>query len=208
MWGSPITRSGRPIGLVTLDDLVLDGGTGLSDVRAVIAAQLEQPARLKPAGSIRPGSLHAVASRPPTNEPPDSRRQDPADAAYHALLREASEPIALVGTADRAASAVASVLECLSRRIGAEDALRLAACFPERVRAAIELTTEGPDNAVTLDTIAERLGERLGLLPAATLDVVLAVCSAVRASHAAEAGAIAAQLQGQLKAMCPLGAEK
>src|SRR6185437_15740927 len=60
----PLTADGRVVGLVTLDDLVLERLAAPDDMRAVIAAQLEQPARLKPGGLVRP-SPHPA---PPADE--------------------------------------------------------------------------------------------------------------------------------------------
>jgi CBS domain-containing protein len=52
----PVMRDGGVVGMVTLDDLIVEDLAAPEDVRAVIVAQLEQPARLKPAGLVRPSS--------------------------------------------------------------------------------------------------------------------------------------------------------
>lgn len=49
----PVTEAGRPVGLVTFDDLVLDGSASPDDVRAIVMAPLEVEAPLKPAEAMR-----------------------------------------------------------------------------------------------------------------------------------------------------------
>lgn len=49
----PITENDRPVGLITFDDLVIDGSIGPDVLRAIVAAQLEVEAPHKPARCIR-----------------------------------------------------------------------------------------------------------------------------------------------------------
>jgi len=48
----PVTDGGRAIGLVTLDDLVVEGMVGPEALRAIVTAQLEEEAPHKPAGRM------------------------------------------------------------------------------------------------------------------------------------------------------------
>jgi len=48
----PVTDGGRAIGLVTRDDLVVEGMVGPEALRAIVTAQLEEEAPHKPAGRM------------------------------------------------------------------------------------------------------------------------------------------------------------
>jgi signal-transduction protein with cAMP-binding, CBS, and nucleotidyltransferase domain len=50
----PLTEAGRPVGLVTFDDLVVDGSVGLDALHDIVTAQLEVEAPQKPAGVLHP----------------------------------------------------------------------------------------------------------------------------------------------------------
>jgi hypothetical protein len=63
----PLMEGERPVGLVTFDDLVVDGSVGFDALRDIVAAQLEVEAPQKPAGTITPRCcwpfMHRPASR-------------------------------------------------------------------------------------------------------------------------------------------------
>ena len=52
----PITENGRVVGLITFDDLVIDGSVDLDALRSIVTAQLEVEAPHKPAGVLHPRS--------------------------------------------------------------------------------------------------------------------------------------------------------
>ena len=43
----PITEDGRPVGLITFDDLVLDGAIGLDDLRSIVTASSKSRPRTR-----------------------------------------------------------------------------------------------------------------------------------------------------------------
>jgi CBS domain-containing protein len=53
----PIVDGERVVGLVTLDDLLLEQALDGATVAAIVRAQLEEPARLKRRGAVAPGVL-------------------------------------------------------------------------------------------------------------------------------------------------------
>src|SRR3546814_365800 len=59
----PITENGRPVGLVTFDDLVVDGSVDLDALRSIVTAQLEVEAPHKPAGTLHPASPASAEAR-------------------------------------------------------------------------------------------------------------------------------------------------
>jgi len=59
----PITDDGRLAGLITFDDLVVDGSIGLEALRSIVVAQLEVEAPQKPAGVLHPKGPVAVTGR-------------------------------------------------------------------------------------------------------------------------------------------------
>jgi CBS domain-containing protein len=182
----PLVRAGRPVGIVTLDDLIVQGVASLDDIAAIVGAQLEQPARLKPSGSLRPSSI-GPAPKGGEHEG-DGRESTRAESIHSALVREV-ERVAGVGSPARAEAALGVVLERLHRRMPAEQAKRLAGLLPARVRdelTAPPLSAEEAEHAISLDTIACELLSRFGILPDATLDILLAVCEAMRARGAEE----------------------
>ena len=50
----PVTENGRLAGLITFDDLVLDGSVNIEALQAILTAQLEVEAPQKPAGALYP----------------------------------------------------------------------------------------------------------------------------------------------------------
>jgi CBS domain-containing protein/uncharacterized protein (DUF2267 family) len=187
----PLVRDGKPAGLVTLDDLLLDAEVPPAELRAVVAAQLAQPARLKPAGEVRP-------SIAPSAPPPDRGRSARAEATYRALVRAVA---VTAGSRDRAEDALGIVFAQIRRRLDSDDAERLLAHLPPRLSAALELAPDGPDPSVTIDTIASELRRRLDLLPDAATDILLAVCEALH-----DAGVFAERLPCHLREMFPSSA--
>ena len=59
----PLTEEGQPVGLVTFDDLVLDGSIDLDALRGIVTAQLEVEARQKPAGMLHPTASATAEGR-------------------------------------------------------------------------------------------------------------------------------------------------
>jgi CBS domain-containing protein len=189
----PITRAQKPVGLVTLDDLVLDGRASLDDLRDVVAAQLERPSRLKPEGAVRP-----VSVRPPGEGEPLSA----VEAAYRTLLHQIEDRAGLPSR-DHAEAALGVVLDALCRRLPPDDARRLLSGIPRWARAALAPDPEAPDDSVSIDTVAEALRAELDLLPDAATDILLCVVEWIRARPGEDAALVRARLPAVLQEMFP-----
>jgi CBS domain-containing protein len=193
----PITRALKPVGLVPLDDLVLDGRASLDDLRSVVAAQLERPSRLKPEGAVRPVSVHP---------PGDGEPLSATEAAYRTLLHQIEDRAGLPSR-DHAEAAFEVVLDALCRRLPPDDARRLLSGVPRWARTTLP-DPEGPDESVSIDTVAEALRAELDLLPDAATDILLCVVEWIRARPGEDADLVRARLPGVLQEMFPRGRKR
>ena len=60
----PVTENGRLAGLITFDDLVVDGSVGLDALLSIVTSQLEVEAPPKPAGLLHPQGPGQAEQRP------------------------------------------------------------------------------------------------------------------------------------------------
>jgi uncharacterized protein (DUF2267 family) len=180
----PLLRHGRPVGIVTLDDLILGDEVALPEIREIVAAQLGQPARFKPAGHVRPDGGS-----------PATRRAAQLEHTYREMVREVEARIGL-GPAGRADAALRIVLPMLRRRLHPDDARTLDGALPGHV---LDEGASAPGETVTLDAIAAALHAGVGLLPDAAMEILLAVCDALAGSGAVSAD----RLRRSVCALCP-----
>ena len=168
----PLTRAGRPVGLVTLDDLIVEGAVTTEQAREIVEAQLGLPARLKPRGSLRPGA--------PIDEPALSTRREERsrEQSYRDLVRDVEERAGL-SSRERAEAAVRIVLGMICLRLHPEDAGRLTAALPVQLRDHVAAFAEAPAEPITVDTIGDALKDRLSLPPDTAIDILLSVCDAI-----------------------------
>jgi len=172
----PLLEHGRPVGLVTLDDLLIEGSASCEDIRAIVSAQLAMPARHKPAGSIRPGG--AGEQEGPSSL--DRRREARLEQTWRELVREVDEQTG-VGSREQAETALRIVLGMLCRRFPPEDARRLVEALPAALREQLADDVDAPDEPVTLGKIGAELHRRLGLPPDAAVDILLSLGDTVAA---------------------------
>lgn len=134
----PIVDGERIVGVVTLDDLLLDEAAPLDDLAAIIRAQL---------GRGGP----ATRSR--------RRAEARAEGTYWRLLNEMRAAANLDTTAD-AEAALDIALAALMRRLTPAEAEDLAAQLPLLLRKRMPIPA-GPDKRVTRESIERELVERL-----------------------------------------------
>lgn len=154
----PIVEGGRPVGMVTLDDLVAGEGVDAGDLAAVVRAQLVRPAKNKRAGTIRPelpghdGGSNGVSTR----------HEARAWASYARLLEivERSTGLARRRGADLA---LAIVVGAVARRVSPEQARHFLAQLPSMVQEGTATHVDGPDRAITPETIEDQLAAVLGV---------------------------------------------
>jgi uncharacterized protein (DUF2267 family) len=187
----PVTENGRLVGLVTFDDLVLDGSVSTDALRAVVTAQLEREAPQKSAGALRPTREHQSAIRVRALV----RAQVRAEATYNRLLKALAEKTNL--ERELSGRALLIVLCMLCRRLTPQEARHLIAQLPSKLQPALERCLDGPDRAVTSTAIEIELGRTLAMDRDSANDVARAVVQVIGDSVAS--GQIA-EVKGQLPA--------
>ncbi len=197
----PVMEHDKPVGMVSLDDLLASGAIGVDDARAIVTAQLEVAARLKPEGTIHPE---------PQQRGPElrrlramTRRKARAENAFGRLLRAVSRHSGLE-VRDRAELALGIVLGALCRRVTPEEARHLIAQLPSKLHPDLEAQLRGPDRGVTIEAIEAELVRQLHLAPDAANLVLLSVCEAIADSvSAGEIEAFRGQLPLDMKDLFP-----
>lgn len=197
----PVMENGRPVGLVTFDDLVLDGSVGIDALRAIVTAQLEVEAPQKPAGMLRPGprSFERQATAPVRSL---MRARARAEAAYSQLLKATAEAAGLDrGQAERG---LLVALCMLCRRLTSEEARHLVAQLPSMLHSQLERCLGGPDRTVTAAAMRDEFARTVGLEPAnaeaALQGVFKAVAGTVTPGQMAE---VRGQLPDDMKPLIP-----
>lgn len=157
----PLVEAGRIVGMVTLDDLIIDETAPLDELAAVVEAQI---------GAGGP----AVSARLPAQR----RRAARAEATYSRLLgrvRDAAE----LDTPELADTALEVVLSSLVRRITPEEAKDLAAQLPTLLEPVVAAQPPGPDKSITRETIEADLVRRLDVDPDRAGRILRAVASVI-----------------------------
>jgi uncharacterized protein (DUF2267 family) len=139
----PLVDAGRLVGIVTLDDLILDEAAPLDQVAAVVQSQIGEGG---PAASLR--------------SPAAQRRAGRALATYGRLLNRVRADADLE-TSEQAETALEAVLESLVRRLTPDEAEDLIAQLPSLLQPTLRAQPPGPDKGITRQTIETELCERL-----------------------------------------------
>lgn len=189
----PVTENGRPVGLVTLDDLLAEGTIDTATAGSIVKAQLEVAARFKPEGTLHP----VEPARPelsPGRARSLARRRARAESAHGRLLH-AVERLSGLQQRDRAELALQIVLSSLCRRVTPQEARHLAAQLPSKLHPVLEASLDGPDKRITIETIKADLSRGLHLDPDAAELVLMSICDAI--ADSVSAGEIE-EFRGQL----------
>jgi uncharacterized protein (DUF2267 family) len=163
----PLVERDRLVGIVTLDDLLLDEAVPLERVAAVVQSQIGQGG---PAGSARSSARRRSAAR--------------AEATYVRLLNQVRLDAGL-DTAEDAEAALKVVLESIVRRLTPDEADDLIAQLPSLLQPTLKAVQPGPDKGVTREAIERKLIRRLDVEPSRASQLVAAVGSAVAQSVSA-----------------------
>ncbi|WP_437287000.1 DUF2267 domain-containing protein [Sorangium sp. So ce406] len=198
----PLTEQGRPVGLVTLDDLLADGAVDAEAAGSVVRAQLEVAARFKPGGALHPeGIARPERSRGPVRAL--TRRKARADSAYGRLLH-AVERHSGLQQRDRAELALQIVLGNLCRRVTPQEARHLIAQLPSKLHPSLDPFLDGPDKRITTATIEDDVARELRMDREAAGFVLQAICEAVADSvSAGEIEGFRGQLPLDMKDLFP-----
>jgi uncharacterized protein (DUF2267 family)/predicted transcriptional regulator len=140
----PLVEAGRLVGIVTLDDLILDEAAPLDELSAVVESQIGDGgwATTTPRSS---GTQRAAAR---------------AQATYGRMLNQLRANAELE-TSERAETALVTVLESLVRRLTPGEAKDLISQLPSLLHARLRVLPPGPDRQVTRQSIEANLRERL-----------------------------------------------
>jgi CBS domain-containing protein/uncharacterized protein (DUF2267 family) len=198
----PVTEQGKPIGLVTLDDLLAEGEIDAATAGAIVRAQLEVAARFKPAGSIHPEEP-ARPEMSPGRVRALLRRRARAESAHGRLLHAVERHSGLLRR-DSAELALEIVLTSLCRRVTPEEARHLIAQLPSKLHPVLTPRLDGPDKRITRESIEADLARELHLDPAAAETVLTSICEAIADSvSAGEIEGFRGQLPLDMKDLFP-----
>lgn len=140
----PLVEAERIVGIVTLDDLLLDEAAPLDELATVVEAQIGEGG---PAASLRLSVTRRSAAR--------------AQATYGRMLNQLRTDADLE-TSERAATAVEIVLGSIVRRLTPNEAKDLISQLPSLLQPTLRALPPGPDKSITRQTIEVELLERLG----------------------------------------------
>ncbi len=139
----PLLESTRVIGMVTLDDLLLDEAASLEALAAIVHSQL---------GRGGPSTLPRTRSRSLAR----------AEATLTRMLAEVRAETKLEDF-ERARHALDAVLHALVRRLTPNEAGDLIAQLPSLLQPHLRALPPGPDKSITRASIEADLGTRLGV---------------------------------------------
>lgn len=177
----PLVEGERVVGMVTLDDLLLDEAAPLRDLAAIVQTQVAENSPVP----VAAGAWRRSAAR--------------ASATFARFLNAVH---AETGLADQSESQVALdiVLGALVRRLTADEAKELIAQLPSLLRPDLEALPAGPDRTITAAAIEGQLALALDLDPAEAARVHAAVAGAIAGSISeGEAEDIRGQLSAELR---------
>jgi uncharacterized protein (DUF2267 family) len=153
----PLVENERVVGIVTLDDLLLDESAPLDRLAAVVEAQIGEGG---PASSLRSPATRRSAAR--------------AQATYGRMLNQLRAE-AYLDTSEQAATALEIVLGSIVQRLTPNEAKDLIAQLPSLLQPTLRALPPGPDKSITRQTIEAELSERLGTDPSHTWQIMVAV---------------------------------
>ncbi|WP_173932633.1 DUF2267 domain-containing protein [Chelativorans sp. Marseille-P2723] len=185
----PLVEEGRPVGLVTFDDLVVDSSLSLEELRNIVTAQLEVEAPQKPAGSLHPSAAQTAQSRTRAL----MRAKARAEATYGRFLQEVADATGLERQSAEKALYVVGCMLC--RRLTQDEARDLIAQLPSLLQPRLQECADGPDRNVSTEVIEDKLSETIGSDPQDANRVLLAICRVI--SNNVSAGQME-EVRGQL----------
>jgi len=156
----PLVEGERLVGMVTLDDLLLDEAAPIEQLGAIVESQIGEGG---PFDERSPRRLRSLAR---------------AEATLNRM-------VAMVRTAagfdsdEIAEAALEVVLTMLVRRLTPDEAKDLIAQLPSLLHATLRRQPAGPDKAITRQAIEEELARRLGVGADRASEVLDAVGSVI-----------------------------
>lgn len=160
----PLVEGGHVVGMVTLDDLLLDEAALLEALAAVVAAQIESggPANSAPASARRHNLARAEATL----------------ARWLGAIRNETG----LDDPEQARVALDVVLDALVRRLIPQEANDFIAQLPSLLQRELRMLPPGPDKTVSEATLVAELCAQLDLEPVEAGRVLAAVSGIVAGS--------------------------
>jgi uncharacterized protein (DUF2267 family) len=156
----PIMDGRDLVGLVTLDDLILEQAVDMATCAAILRAQLSDPAKLKRRGIVGPstpwGDTEAARERRMRRH--EARAKSSLDRLTQCVLSATDLP-----SVERATAALEEVVSGVARRILPEEARQFLAQLPTRLAERIEPEVEEADRGITRSRIEHAVATRLSV---------------------------------------------
>jgi uncharacterized protein (DUF2267 family) len=180
----PLVDDGRLVGIVTLDDLLLDEAAPIDRLAEVVQAQLGEGGPAAPQGSRG-----------------RKRRGSRAEATYRRLLNEVRRD-ATLETVEQAATALEVVVGALARRLTPAEAKDLISQLPSALHASLQALPQGPDKLVTRETIEGDLVNRLDVDPGRATEILANIGAIIsRKVSSGQMEDVQGQLPGKLRSV-------
>jgi CBS domain-containing protein/uncharacterized protein (DUF2267 family) len=198
----PVTEHGKVVGLITFDDLVVDGSVGQEALRSIVTAQLEVEAPHKPAGMLHPEGPGRAEWQAAGRARALMRARARAEASYRKLVKAVGETAELDPARSERALLVAICMLC--RRLAPQEAHQLIAQLPSMLQPGLEQCLDGPDRKVTIKAIEKELASVLGVDAQSAAATLKAVCDAITDTIApGEVDEVRGQLPEDMKPLFP-----
>jgi len=183
----PLIEDKRIVGLVTLDDLLLDETEPLDELAAIVRAQIGE------GGPISPSRRRTSEAR--------------AEARYQQFLSELKE-LARLKTREQAETALDCALAPLLRRLTVDEAKDLLSQLPRLLQARMRTLAPGPDKLITRETIEKDLMQRFDVEPERAAGILQAVGTVIAENvSAGEIEDVLGQISADLRQIFPSHAQ-
>ena len=159
-----VDESGKAVGMVTLDDLLLDEAAPPEQLGAIVESQIGEGG---PWRNVRTSARVRSVAR--------------AEATLRRFLNRVRVAGSLEDT-EQAEEALDVVITMLVRRLTTHEANDLIVQLPSLLQPKLRRYASGPDKSVDLATIRNALVERLGIDPARAVTVLDAVGTVIAQS--------------------------
>ncbi|HEX6994355.1 MAG TPA: CBS domain-containing protein [Gammaproteobacteria bacterium] len=159
----PLVEGERLVGIVTLDDLLLDEAAPIEQLGAIVQSQIGEGG---PFDERSPQRLRSLAR---------------AEATLKRMLAKV-RAAAGFDSDEIAEAALETVLTMLVRRLTPDEAKDLVAQLPSLLHPTLRRQPSGPDKEITRRAIEESLARRLGIGSDRAADVLDAVGSVIAES--------------------------
>ncbi|TAL80429.1 MAG: CBS domain-containing protein [Beijerinckiaceae bacterium] len=185
----PLVEGARPVGLITFDDLVVDGTVSPAALRDIVTAQLEAEAPQKPAGMLHPGAGTTAQSLTRAL----MRAKARAEATYDQMVQAVAAATGLERARSERALLITTCMLC--QRLTLDKAQNLIAQFPSMLQSQLDQCLEGPDRLVSRQAIEDELSRSLGVSTEGASEIIRGVSTVI--SESVSAGQIQ-KARGQL----------